>query len=247
MKSYQTNVFNRFIVRARLSSRGQSFVELMLVLVILVLLLAGVVEFGFLMNNYLHVLDGAREAARYSSSAIAFDLNSGATIPEFYYYTAVEAATSMTPVKLDPLNGDDIIISVISVSGTTVVRRPTATGWSLCANYTDFVNYLWALDANHPIDPLQSVPTALADQNWYTCAAHPAQLSDTEIQSRLISDAPNAGLLLVEVLYNYSQILKLPVFSHSEFMGVNFSLIPDPMPLYVYSIMPLSSAEPKAP
>jgi Tfp pilus assembly protein PilE len=244
MKSYRTNVFNRFILTARRSSRGQSFVELMLVLVILALLLAGVVEFGFLMNNYLHVLDGAREAARYSSSAIAFD-DSRSYIEEFYYYTAVEAATTMTPVRLDPLNGDDIVISVLSVSGTTVVRNPTANGWSLCANYTDFVNYLWAHDANHPTDPLQSVPAALADENWYTCASNPSHLSDATIQSRLIADAPNAGVLLVEVLYNYSQILKLPVFSHSEFMGVDFSLIPDPMPLYVYSIMPLSSAEPK--
>jgi len=31
---------------------------------ILALLLTGMVEFGFLLNNYLHVLDGSREAAR---------------------------------------------------------------------------------------------------------------------------------------------------------------------------------------
>ena len=244
MKSYRTNVFNRFILTARRSSRGQSFVELMLVLVILALLLAGVVEFGFLMNNYLHVLDGAREAARYSSSAIAFD-DSRPYIEEFYYYTAVEAATTMSPVRLDPLNGDDIVISVISISGTTVDRKPTVNGWSLCANYTQFVDYLWNNDPNHPTDPLQSVPAALADQNWYTCPANPSRLSNTTIQSRLVTGAPNAGVLLVEILYNYSQILKLPVFSHSGFMGVDFSLIPDPMPLYVYAIMPLSSAEPK--
>jgi hypothetical protein len=245
MKSKRTNFLRPFTMRTRLLQRGQSFVELMLVLVILMMLLAGVVEFGFLLNNYLHVLDSAREAARYSSSAIAFDLTTGDTLPEFYYYTSVEVANTMPPVKLDPLNGDDIIISVLSVSGSSIVRRPVANGWSLCANYSDFVDFLWAHDSNHPLDPLQSVPDGLADENWYTCTPSSTHLSDDEIRSRLISGAPNAGVLLVEVLYNYPQMLKLPVFSNSEFLGVKFSIIPDPIPIYAYSIMPISSAEPK--
>ena len=32
----------------------------------------------------------------------------------------------------------------------------------------------------------------------------------TEIQSRLLSGSPNAGILLVEVHYNYHQVLGLP-------------------------------------
>ena len=66
--------FRRFITLIRRKPSGQSFVELLLVTVFLMLLLAGVVEFGFLLNNYLHVLDGAREAARYSNSAYAYNL-----------------------------------------------------------------------------------------------------------------------------------------------------------------------------
>jgi hypothetical protein len=151
----------------------------------------------------------------------------------------------MLPVKLDPAMGDDIVISVLSVSGTTVVRRPVANGWSLCSNFSDFVNYLWTHDPNDPIDPLQSVTEGLADPNWYTaCSAHASQLSDDDIRARLVADAPNAGVLLVEIYYNYPQLLKLPVFSNSSFLGVRFSLIPDPIPVYVYTIMPISSAEP---
>jgi len=59
-------MIKRLSSRIRRNKRGQSFIELMFVTLILALLLAGVVEFGFLMNNYLHVVDGAREAARYS-------------------------------------------------------------------------------------------------------------------------------------------------------------------------------------
>ena len=56
----------------RRQPRGQSFVELMLVMTFLALLLAGMVEFGFMLNKYLHVLDGAREAARISNTDFAF-------------------------------------------------------------------------------------------------------------------------------------------------------------------------------
>jgi hypothetical protein len=245
----KTVTFRRIITRITRKPSGQSFVELLLVTVFLMLLLAGVVEFGFLLNNYLHVLDGAREAARFSSSYIAYNLTPGpdygAAYPEFYYYTVEQAANTMLPVKLDPSKGDDIVVSVLSVDGTNVVRRPLSTGWSLCGNFSAFVNYLWTHDDNSPIDPLQSVPQGLADPNWYTaCSTHASQLSDDDIRARLLSDAPNAGVLLVEIFYNYPQLLKLPVFSNSSFLGVRFSLIPDPIPVYVYSIMPISSAEP---
>ena len=245
MKRSKTDIFRKILIQASRQPRGQSFVELMLVLVFLTMLLAGAVEFGFLLNNYLHVLDGAREAARYSSSAIAYDLNSGATIPEFYYYTAVQAANTLVPVKLDPTKGDDIIISVISAYESTVLRHPSANGWSLCGNYDAFVNYLWAHDPNHPSDPLQSVPPSLADVNWYSCSAHASRINDAAIVARLDPCAPNAGVLMVEILYDYPQMLKLPVFSNNTFFGVQFSLVPDPIPVYVYSIMPISSAEPK--
>ncbi len=43
-------------------------------------------------------------------------------------------------------------------------------------------------------------------------------------------NAPANGVLLVEVFYNYPQLLKLPVFEQ---------VIPDPIPVYAYSVMPL--------
>ena len=82
---------------------------------------------------------------------------------------------------------------------------------------------------------IQSTRSNLSRKDWPTL---------TDIRARLVSDAPNAGVLLVEIYYNYPQLLKLPVFSNSSFLGVRFSLIPDPIPVYVYTIMPISSAEP---
>lgn len=48
-------------------TRGQSLVELTLTFPILVLMLLGLVEIGWLANNYLTLLDATREAGRYGS------------------------------------------------------------------------------------------------------------------------------------------------------------------------------------
>jgi hypothetical protein len=55
------------------------------------------------------------------------------------------------------------------------------------------------------------------------------------MQSRLDSSAPPTGVLLIEIFYNYPQVLKLPVFT---------AFVQDPMPVYAYAIMPLTAAEP---
>jgi hypothetical protein len=46
--------------------------------------------------------------------------------------------------------------------------------------------------------------------------------------------APPSGLVIVEIFYNYQQVLGLPLFA--DFLN--------PIPVYTYSAMPLSSAEP---
>ncbi len=63
-----------------------------------------------------------------------------------------------------------------------------------------------------------------------------SKFSDAEIVSRIAaSGAPKTGVLLIEIFYNYPQTLKLPVFSN---------VIPDPIPVHAFAIMPLSAAEP---
>ena len=50
------------------SRQGQSLVELVFTLPLLLLLLAGLVEIGWYANNYLILLDATREAGRYGST-----------------------------------------------------------------------------------------------------------------------------------------------------------------------------------
>jgi hypothetical protein len=203
-------------------NHGQSFVELMLVALVLALLLAGVVEFGFLLNNYLHVLDGARESARFSANSVAID-DDGNSIQEFYISTAIQAMRVISPIELIGNNQDDIVVSVFSVAGGSIARFPDSDGWSLCANYGDQFFY----------PPYRSV-AALDPINWVGCSVHASEFTNGEVQTMLNASAPPSGILVVEVFYNYAQVLGLPIFS--DFLN--------PIPVYTYSIMPISSAEP---
>jgi hypothetical protein len=253
-----TTLLKNILSRVRCQPRGQSFVELIFVMMFLALLLAGMVEFGFLLNNYLHVLDGSREAARIASTSAPFTTYNGQLIspndynPPFYYTTVAKAAQTMIPVALNPANPDDIVISVFSMDGNVPLRWPATAldqnGWSLCAHYnanTDdsainfpvitppstcsgspyggFAAYFGCISAPVPI-----IMTG--------CTARQSQFSPTDITNKLNGLIPtNSGVVLVEIFYNYPQVLKLPVFTN---------VLPDPISLYVYSLMPVSAAEP---
>ncbi len=211
-------------------NRGQSFVELMLVAMVLALMLAGVVEFGFLMNEYLSILNAAREAARFASNSVAIADN-GSNIQEFYVTTAIRALSVMCPsptscpIEFVGDKGDDIVISVFSMAGSSVSRFPDADGWSLCANYADQIFY----------PPYHQTPVSLTNSaNWDDCTVHASNVSTADVIGLRNSSAPPTGVVLVEIFYNYPQTLNLPLFS--DFLN--------PIPVYIYSAMPLSSAEP---
>jgi hypothetical protein len=233
-------MFKRFFLRIKNNKRGQSFAELMLVTLILALLLAGVVEFGFLLNEYLHVLDSAREAARFSSPSdplevSAVDPTRLIDVQEFYVRTAIEGIRVMEPVELNGNRGDDIVISVLSITGNNITRFPSGypNGWSTCAN------------RDNPIMQEEMLlflgATKLADfnTNWSSCTIQETHQRTADVRDLLDPAAPASGVLIVEIFYNYPQILKLPVFNNSI-----YSVIPDPIPIYVYTFMPLSAAEP---
>jgi hypothetical protein len=186
-----------FAKNADKNEKGQSFVELSLVVVFLMIFVAGIVEFGFMLNNYLNLVDASREAVRYSSNFDPFD-EVGNLDTDFFVQTGNLTEEIMAPLVLDPARGDDIVISFFSVGSGVYIRYPNIDGWSVYGNQV-------------------------------------SKLTDAEIQSRLDNSAPPTGVLLIEIFYNYPQVLKLPVFT---------VFVQDPMPVYVYAIMPLAAAEP---
>jgi hypothetical protein len=182
--------------KKRKTSRGQSLVELAIVLALLMFMVIAIVEYGFLLNQYLNILDAGREATRQSSLGDPF-FDDGTIDENFYLDIAAMVDNFLLPLELDP-NLDDVVISFFSVTNGTVVRFPDGDGWSR---------------------------NNISNSNF----------SSSDIEARLNTGAPATGVLLVEIFYNYWQTLNLPIFSN---------VIPNPIPLYNYSVMPLSAAEP---
>jgi hypothetical protein len=50
--------------------------------------------------------------------------------------------------------------------------------------------------------------------------------------------APNTGVLVVEIYYDYNQVLSLPWIT---------AFVPDPIHIHTFAIMPLVAAEPNVP
>jgi hypothetical protein len=139
----------------------------------------------------------------------------------------------MTPIEMVGQRGDDLIISVFSMNGTTVgLRFPNSNGWSLCAYYptilgdpvqtADLKSYL-------TIDQFNAFVTG-----WLGCVPKTTRVSNADIESHMGSPLINSGIVLVEAYYNYPQMLKMPLFEQ----------IGDPIPVFTYSLMPMASAMP---
>jgi TadE-like protein. len=227
-------MINRFISQMQSKNRGQSYVELALVLLILAFMLTGVVEYGMLLNNYLKVLDGTREGARLASQMVAFDLKTQVSDEEFYVITASKTISAMTTINLNGNTGDDIIISVFSVAGTSSIRYPQGytNGWSLCSHFLEITTSpKLEADMNIFLTPKQYT---IFKNDWGACTLKTSKFSTDKVDSSMGTSTFNSGIVLVEIYYNYPQMLKMPIF---EQMG-------DPIPVYTYSMMPMGSAMP---
>ena len=192
-------------------SRGQSLVEVAIAFPVLIMLLTGVIEFGFILNFYLSLLDATRDAARLYSGDDPFLADGVTDDNDFYLQTAYKVQRVLDPViddstyrgrriLLDPAN-DDVIVTVYGAKDNVV------TLWRDAGPYHLFNNGKY-----------QSIFTT---QN----------ILDTRV-----TDAPNAGILLVEVHYNYHHVLNLPWFT---------AVLPNPLHLQAYTIMPIRAGEPR--
>ena len=201
-------MINRKSAKLSHKSKAQSLAEFAITLPVLLLLLSGVVEFGFALNYYLSLLDATREAARFYSNGDPF-LTDGSDDMNFYSAAASMALANLDPLVVNPsyvgrrieldTAADDVLVTVYAKSSTGTVLYPASGVYQLFNNAT-------------------SLFTA------------------SEIESRFESGSPNAGVLLVEVHYNYHQVMKLPWLA---------PFVPDPIILRAYTIMPLAAAEPE--
>jgi hypothetical protein len=199
-------------------SPGQSLVEVAIAFPVLIMLFAGVVEFGFILNFYLSLLDATRDAARRYSTGDPFDTTLftptyGADT--FYHDAAFQAQRILDPtidkpayrgrrIVLNPAH-DDVIVTVYGAEDSTVILRRTE-------------------------GPYHLFPTAGS-----TTGNYPSMFTAQNILDTRVADAPDAGVLLVEVHYNYRHVLNLPWMT---------AWLPNPLHLQAYTIMPIRAGEP---
>ena len=194
----------------RQKTKGQSLVEFALTLPVLLMLLAGLTEFGFMLNYYLSLVDASREVARLFSN---------------YDHEFVAPDTGRTFYEI----AADQVVLVLEPSDTNDTTRKI----EIAGNLID-------PEKNHPNDIIISVYSVSGGTatplNVYNWSGHQTSRLDTaEINSRLTgATPPNSGVLVVEIFYNYEQVLGLPWLE----------MLPDPMLLHSFTVMPQSSSEP---
>jgi hypothetical protein len=211
MKIFRHSLLRRISLLAPARARrGQSLVEFTLLLPVLLIMISGLVELGFMLNYYLDLIDAAREATRWAASDDpVHDLAGTWVDPNMDFYTEVQDVAldsidigSGGQISLDPAD-DDIVISAFSVrdDGTISARFPTGWGES-------------------------GLP------KW---GNHTSAFTTAQVQGMLDPTAPSTGIVMVEIWYDYHMILGLPWIQ---------IFIPDPVPLYAYTMMPNPNVEP---
>lgn len=231
------NTVKRFmnkIWRDRRSDRtlGQSLVELSLILPLILIMLVGMIEVGFLIFNYLNAVDLTREAARFASTRDYRNASPGsATLSDctdsnldYYKDTACFFIDpSLNPnLPLDASRFDDATISVFTIVSGTVAT----------------VSDRWP---KPPIDPNNDGVWSLYNDNWTRDCQGNVVLSepsftDEDVEAMMLSSAPKAkGLVLVEVYICYDQMIYIPVIS--EYIG-------SPFRIHTYTFMPAPEAIP---
>ena len=169
-------------------SAGQSLVEFTLMLPILLMLLAGLIEFGFLLNTYLDVIDAAREAARFAANDDpTIGLPSDLT-PNFWNRAWLNSRGSL-----------------FTASDGRIDWMP---GWSDCADVEgDMVISAFGF-FNNAVDKRYPVGDSDGASN---CGNYQSKLSTADINAKMDSSSvDNSGAVLVEIYYEYEWLLGLP-------------------------------------
>jgi hypothetical protein len=198
-------------------------VEFAILLPLLIMLFSGMVEFGFMMNTYLSLLDSTRQAARQYSNTNPFLLDEATNTiidnPNFYSDCALAVVDALAPPS-DPdarqivmdNSRDDVLVSALSVDVdevtdtiSSIERHPDGTlFYSLYGNQTS------EYQDDGDIEVLMT-------QNGTTPVA--------------------TGILIVEVYYGYEGFLNLPWLE--IFMSDD-----NPVMLHASTVMPLVAAKP---
>lgn len=240
-------------------TKAQSFLEFALVLPILLLVLMGVVELTLFIGRYISLVDLTREAARFASNRDPFksgtktncnttaDYNfwfdtscvfsplsgdAGCVYPQF-----CNGFNAAVPIKFAE---DDILISVYTESLLPPPGNPSGTK----------IPTITESDSRLPTNPWvwsNQDPDTTHNNNWRRdCDRRTSSnllpvtryFTPAKVQSYMRTNAmPDKGFVAIEVYYCYHHVLGTPIISN---------LIPNPILIHTYTVMPLPALQPTA-
>lgn len=209
--------------------RGQSLVEFTVLLPVLLILLSGVIEFGFMLNNYLDLIDAARDIARNATDDDPVhdevgDFNDDpehAPEPMGFYVRAYDALTAVLlgnrEISIDPAAGDDMVISIFQYDAASgaLNRFPRAYTGTLAGNCNGLPQGDW--------------------RGWRLYCRRESAFATSDVANMIEANAPSSGFVLVELYHNYHMVLGLPWIRW---------FLPDPILLHAYTLMPNTAAAP---
>ncbi len=236
---------------------------------ILLMLLGGLVEFGFALNQYINVVEAAREGARagVDGDPAQRDLVAagpklvsrmdcdgsitGQVTRDYYAGVACRVISSARPLIFNPVNEDDIVITVVRVyhdplCDVTPVPPATAIPDADChANILPDPHGAWPWWTPVPPDTLPRAGSP-GDSDYagqWQLFGNQASLFGREDLQTLIDENNSrlsAGILIVEGFYSYRLLLNLPwiqPFIDPENDGI---------PFRTFTVIPLPAGEPRA-
>jgi len=210
---------------------GQSLVELAIAFPVILILFTGMVEFGFILNYYLSLLDATRESARFYSNQDPFEVGFGigdctCTDPVLCLKeTAADAADAdcdrgdfyqgAADLAIRQLQPRDLAAPQPLDNTRKIILDPAAD---------DVVVVVFDVNGAGTVTryPLSG------DYRFYENMD--SLITNQRISDQLVSGAPNTAIVLVEVFYHYHQVLALPWMTF--FLG-------NPILLHAYTMMPM--------
>ena len=256
-------------IAMRQRERGQAFVELLLIMPILLIVIAGMVDVVFAFNDYLQMLDGARNGARdsanlnpYPNAISAYDTNlscaSGVSgTKNFFRRTACNTESFLKPIDIrieapPPYNGSTCIDRsvpadadkfindiVISIFTTAVVD----VGGVQTLELKRFDNNVY--NGGNPY-----LQEDLDDSGWSFMMDQYQSPNKRGMCSQLQKDTNIRPLLLGDTVAansapNTAYLLVEVFFRHYQLFDLPAfgDVIQNPIPLHAYAIFSLAAAE----
>ena len=166
------------------TSKGQSLVELTLVLPILLLMLLGLMELGMLLRAYLVIVNANREAARFASRGTFTD--------EQVVQRAMVSVSGQLPVQISgPDANTQIVITHFTIPAETnraaTYQTPYITG---------------TLNINSKIDPDVYVVKLKQENDVF---------NDDLVTSQPNAIRTSQEIVFVEMFFTHDQVLKAPI------------------------------------